>query len=180
MTQEIWRIPRVHVQPLLLVTDTLRNNGAFNRYIVANNLERKLTHSDDIHGITRISTGFASRWYSLTKMLTTVLALRPDICTYMRKKPKPRDMKKFITEGEKQVSASILGVTPNHEFTDTEINEKFLIPDEMASQPDRTERVIGISNEQWDYATMAIRCPERSFGPLQSQWDDQLQYPEQT
>jgi hypothetical protein len=155
MMQAIWGVLRVHIQPLLLVIDTLRNNGAFNRYVKRKSLTCKLTNSDNTHGVTRIATACAVRWYSLTKMLSSAIALQPVICEYMRTELTQPKLQGFLTQGVIQQSVEILGVSQDHVFTDTEINEKFLIPDERASQPDQAERVIGIPNKQWDYATMA-------------------------
>jgi hypothetical protein len=155
MMQAIWENPRDHIQPWLLVIDTLRNNGAFNRYVKLKRLNGKLANSDDTHGVTRIATACAVRRYSLTKMLSSAMALQPVICEYMRTELTQPKLQRFLAQGVIQQLVEILGVSQEHVFTDTEINEKFLIPDERASPPDQAERVIGIPNKQWDYATMA-------------------------
>jgi hypothetical protein len=155
MVQAIWGILRIHIQSLLIILDTLRNNGAFNRYVIAKNLKADLGNPDDTHGITRIALALAVRWYSLTKMLTIALSLRPLICRYMREELTQNALNKFITEGVQQASVEILGVSHDRVFTDSEINDTFLIQDETSSQPDRALRVIGISDDQWEYATMA-------------------------
>jgi hypothetical protein len=155
MIQAIWLILRVRIQPLMLVIDTLRNNGAFNRYVSARHIQGNIGEPGETQGITRIATAFPVRWYSLTKMLTSAITLRRTICTYLREELTPAALKRFITEGAKESSVEILGVTQAREFTDSDIQRDFLIRDETASQPIQAESVVGISQEQWDYAEMA-------------------------
>jgi hypothetical protein len=164
MMQGIWLILRVKIRPLMLIIDTLRNNGAFNRYVAARHIQGKLGQPGEAPGITRIATAFPVRWYSLTKMLTSAIALRTVICTYLREELTPSALKRFITEGAKESSVEILGVTQTQEFTDADIQRDFLIRDETASQPIQAERVVGISKEQWDYADMA----KNVFGHFQA------------
>jgi hypothetical protein len=98
MMQAIWSKVRPLLSRLLIVIEAIRNKTDFRRLTAEWRLSAEATTQDFRKGPMAIATATPVRWYSLVRMLSSAISLRPVIESYLRDLSDPK-LKKRLSRG---------------------------------------------------------------------------------
>jgi hypothetical protein len=175
MTQEVWKSVRPSVSQLMAVIETVRNRNKF-RQMAQEMLKSSLKDkSGKGQGISTIASAVSVRWYSLVKMLSSAIALRPVIEAYLAVSAHPRLLKKL----QRAQTAVLAGDSPAPIQSESDREAEL---DDIGGEPpsdgitpsqftpsqheplSQSHSGIGIPEDEWQLAGTA----NRAFGFLRS------------